>query len=172
MQDCAPELLRQIEGFKLHLSHNIKPFTSRIRYAPEVASRPDRLAKDLASAKTLASLLEGEYDRIRRPPTRDLPSQDGTSEPNIPPEPAEDTLMCDGSLDEDPDEDAPKSRGSEAVEQRIEKFISELKESDAVSVMSEREFEAKKVKFHPVWLSHTPILPLPFTFHLPPIRPL
>ena len=54
MQDCAPELLRQIEGFKLRLIHNIEPFTSRIRYAPEVASRPDRPAKDLATAKTLA----------------------------------------------------------------------------------------------------------------------
>ena len=31
--------------------------------------------------------------------------------------------MGDGSLDEDPDEDAPKSRGSEAVEQRIEKNL-------------------------------------------------
>ena len=150
MQDCAPELLGQIEGFKLHLSHNIKPFTSRIRYAPEIASRPDRLAKDLASAKELAKLLEEEYDRIRRPTTRDPPPQDGSSEPNVPSEPPEDTLMGDGSLGEDPDEDAPKSRGSEAVEQRIEKVISELKESDAVGVMSEREFEAKKVKFHPL----------------------
>ena len=58
--------------------------------------------------------------------------------------------MVDGSLDQDPDEDTPKSRGSEAVERRIEKLISELKESSAVDVMSEREFEAKKVKFHPL----------------------
>lgn len=166
MQDCAPELLRQIEGFKLHLSHNIKPFTSRIRYAPEVASRPDRLAKDLASARTLASLLEDEYDRIRRPPPRDLLPQDGSSEPNVPSESTEDTLMGGGSLDQDPNEDAPKSRGSEAVEQRIEKVISELKGSGAVEVMSEREFEAKKVKFHPssvIAYPHSPTL-----LHIPP----
>jgi len=152
VQRCVSELLRQIEGFKLHLSHNLKPFTSRIRYAPEVASRPDRLAKDLASAKTLVSLLEDEYDRIRRPPPPDYPTpQDGSAEPSVPSGSTEDTLMVDGSLDQDPDEDAPKSRGSEAVERRIEKLISELKDSGAVDVMSEREFEAKKVKFHPTF---------------------
>ena len=161
-----------LDRSRVSSSTNIEPFTSHINYAPDVASRPDRLAKDLASAKTLASLLEDEYDRIRRPPTRDLPPQDGTSEPNVPPEPAEDTLMSDGSLDEDPDEDAPKSSGNEAVEQRIEKFISELKESDAVGVMREREFGAKKVKFHPLSAIACPTLLLPYTFHLPPICPL
>jgi hypothetical protein len=141
--------LHQIEGFKLHLSHNLKPFVNRIRYAPEVASRPDRLAKDLASAKSLASLLEDECDRVRRsPPRDDAPPPDGTLEPDIQSGPTQDTLMANGSLDQDPDEDAPKSRGSEAVERRIEKVISELKESTGVDVMNEKEFEAKKVKFH------------------------
>jgi hypothetical protein len=140
--------LHQIEGFKLHLSHNLKPFVNRIRYAPEVASRPDRLAKDLASAKSLASLLEDECDRVRRsPPRDDAPPPDGTLEPDIQ-SATQDTLMANGSLDQDPDEDAPKSRGSEAVERRIEKVISELKESTGVDVMNEKEFEAKKVKFH------------------------
>ena len=162
-------LLRQIEGFKLHLSHNLKPFTSRIRYAPEVASRPDRLTKDLASAKTLASLLEDEYDRIRRPPPRDYPlPQDGSLDPSTQLGSTEDMLMVDSSLDQDPDEDAPKSRGSEAVERRIEKLISELKESGAADVMSEREFEAKKVKFHPpsVIACPPPLSQLPYACHL------
>ena len=70
--------------------------------------------------------------------------------------------MVDGSLDQDPDEDAPKSRGSEAAERRIEKLISELKESGAVDVMSEREFEAKKVKFHPL-----SVIACPHTFPTP-----
>ena len=142
------DLLFQIEGFKLHLSHTLKPFTNRIRYAPEVASRPDRLAKDLASARTLASLLEDEYDRIRRPPPReDAPSQNDPSDPAAPSGPTDDTPMEDCSLEQDPDEDGPKSRGSEAVERRIEKVTSELKESGAVGVMNEREFEAKKASF-------------------------
>jgi len=81
--------------------------------------------------------------------------------------------MVDGSLDQDPDEDAPKSRGSEAVEQRIEKLISELKESGAVDVMSEREFEAKKVKFHPLSVvACPPTLPLPNTCRFSPIHSL
>ena len=78
--------------------------------------------------------------------------------------------MGDGSLDQDPDEDAPKSRGSEAVEQRIEKVISELKGSGAVEVMSEREFEAKKVMPHPLLviaclpLSHSPTHSTPLQY--------
>ena len=169
-QECIPKL-HQIEGFKLHLSHNLKPFTNRIRFAPEVASRPDRLTKDLENAKILASLLEDEYDRIRRPPSRDdPPPQDGALDPSAQSGPAEDTLMTDGSLDQDSEEDAPKSRGSEAVERRIEKVISDLKESGAVDVMNEREFEARKVRFHPLFdlrtsptlvpYSPCPLLPL------------
>jgi len=179
-QECAPNSPHQIEGFKLHLSHNLKPFTNRIRYAPEVASRPDRLTKDLANAKTLASLLEDEHDRIRRPPPRDdaLP-QGGALDPGAQPGPAQDTLMTDDSLDQDPEEDAPKSRGSEAVERRIEKVISELRESGAVDVMNEREFEARKVRFHqlsifapPPLLSPTPIVPPScYACHFSPVRP-
>jgi len=68
----------------------------------------------------------------------------------------------------DTDEDAPKSRGSEAVERRIEKLISELKESGAADVMSEREFEAKKVKFHPpsVIACPPPLSQLPYACRL------
>jgi hypothetical protein len=80
-------------------------------------------------------------------------------EPNVPPESTEDTLMDGGDLDQDPDEDAPKSRGSEAVEQRIEKVISELKGSGAVDVISEREFGVKKVKFHPLSVIACPHFP-------------
>jgi len=52
-QECVPKLLHQIEGLKLHLIHNHKPFTNRILFAPEVASRLDRLTKDLSDAKLL-----------------------------------------------------------------------------------------------------------------------
>ena len=159
----------QIEGFKLHLSHTLKPFTNRIRYAPEVAGRPDRLAKDLASAKTLASLLEDEYDRIRRPPPReDTLSQNDSVDPAAQSGLTNDTPMADCSLDQDLDEDAPKSRGSEAVERRIEKVISELRESSPVDVTNEREFEAKKASFTHLRLSrafHSP--PLPHTSPTP-----
>jgi hypothetical protein len=92
-------------------------------------------------------LLEDEYGRIRRPPPReDAISQNDPSDPAAPSGSADDTLMTDSSLDQYPDDDGPKSRGSEAVERRIEKVISELKES-GVDVMNEREFEAKKVSF-------------------------
>ena len=162
------KVLQQIEGFKLHLSHNLKPFTNRIRYAPEVASRPDRLAKDLANAKTLASLLEDEYNRVRRPPPRDdVPPQDGSLGSGAQSGLTEDAHMVDVSLDQDPDEDAPKARGSEAAERRIKKVISELKESGAVDVMNEREFEANKVKFHPLL-----VVVLPPLFSLSPHVPL
>ena len=77
--------------------------------------------------------------------------------------------MADLSLDQDPDEDAPKSRGSEAVERRIEKIISELKESGAMDVMNEREFEAKKVSFTYLRLSRFPHRPAPVLFRPAPL---
>ena len=52
--------LLQIEGFKLHVVYNLRPFVNRVRYTPEVASKPDRMEKDLANAKILAGLLEEE----------------------------------------------------------------------------------------------------------------
>jgi hypothetical protein len=74
--------------------------------------------------------------------------------------------MVDSNLEQHLDEDAAKSRGSEAVDRRIEKAISELQESGAVDVMSEREFESRKVKFH--LLSIVARLPFPaLTPHFP-----
>jgi hypothetical protein len=78
--------LLQVEGFKLHVTHNTKPFVNKIQYAPEVASKPERLEKDLANTKTLAALL-GEEAAILRKAKKN------------------------------------HQRGSDAVEQRIEKVV-------------------------------------------------
>ena len=45
--------------------HNLRPFVNRIRYTPEIASKPHRLEKDLANAKILAGLLEDEAVALR-----------------------------------------------------------------------------------------------------------
>ena len=115
-------------------------------------------------------MLEDEYDRIRRPPSReDAPSQEGPLDPGSQSAPPDDTLMVDSNLDQDLDEDAPKSRGSEAVERRIEKVISELKESGAVELMNEREFESRKVKFHLLSIAAR-FPPSPLIPHIPRLR--
>ncbi|KAG6855900.1 hypothetical protein C0991_004957, partial [Blastosporella zonata] len=56
----------QIEGFKLHVTHNQRAFVNRVRYAPEVASKPERIRKDLATAKELAGVLEHQAAALRQ----------------------------------------------------------------------------------------------------------
>lgn len=43
-----------------------RPFNNRMRKAPEVASRPDRLKKDLANVRSLISIMENEAAELRK----------------------------------------------------------------------------------------------------------
>jgi len=132
---------KKIEGFKLHVAHNTKPFTGRIRYAPEVASKPDRIAKDLANAKTLAAILEEEYETLRKLKIQSKP-ENGNDAPNGDAT-NPDVAMSDatGAADEDPE---PKERGSEAVERRIEKVMVDLRDQGLVDTADEKAMEQKK----------------------------
>lgn len=132
----------QIEGFKLHVTHNLRPFVNKIRYAPEVASRPDRLAKDLENAKVLATILEDQAAKLRAakivPLKAPAVKQDGEG------------VKAEGSdadmtapEDEDPE---PKEPGSNAVERRIEKVMSDMRDQGLVDINDERVYEEKKVR--------------------------
>lgn len=136
----------QVEGFKLHVSHNSRPFSSKIRYAPEIASSPSRIAKDLEQAKRLASILEIEYERIRLyKPEPSLTNgnsnkeQNGETSTDGNEHPIEDVLMRDALADEE----EPREAGSEAVERRIAKLVTELPE--ASSEVEASALEEKKV---------------------------
>ncbi|KXN84225.1 hypothetical protein AN958_12878 [Leucoagaricus sp. SymC.cos] len=132
---------KKIEGFKLHVSHVVKPFTNRVRYMPDVASRPERLAKDLANAKTLVTQLEEEDAKLRSMKISELTVK---PKPNGEAKPEEDTAMAPPeSLEEEPEEE-PRERGSEGVERRIEKIMADLREQGLVDVNNEREYEEKK----------------------------
>ena len=123
--------------------HDVRPFINRIRYAPEVASKPERLEKDLANAKCLATILE-EGAPLRRtkvktedePPHESIQSEEQTDAVMAIPESADD-------IDDDPE---PKENGSAAVEQKIEKIIADLREQGVVDINDEKAFEAKKVR--------------------------
>lgn len=116
---------------------------NRIRYAPEVASRPDRLVKDLANAKILASLLEDEAARLRSvklplPP----PAFTNGDDVGMKKEDADTTMASPADEDE---ESEPKERGSDAVERRIEKVMTDLREQGVIDVNDEKAYEEKKV---------------------------
>ncbi|KZT12870.1 uncharacterized protein LAESUDRAFT_689788 [Laetiporus sulphureus 93-53] len=133
---------KKIEGFKLHVAHNTKPFTSRVRYAPEVASKPDRIAKDLANARKLASLLEEEYETLRK--MKIPPKQETNGDASVNGEAEQpDVGMGEAAVSED-EESEPRERGSEAVERRIEKIMADLKEHGQVDTADEKALEAKK----------------------------
>ncbi|KAJ6510279.1 hypothetical protein C8R47DRAFT_1097395 [Mycena vitilis] len=130
---------KKIEGFKLHITHNVKPFTNRIRYAPEVSSRPERLEKDLASAKALATKLEAEAAELRKLKisTRKSAPVDG-----VPEETEADVAMPEG--EEEEEEPEPRERGCEAVERRIEKVMADLRQQELVDVNDDKAYESKK----------------------------
>jgi hypothetical protein len=116
---------------------------NRIRYAPEVASRPDRLVKDLANAKTLATLLEDEAAKLRSVklplPQPDLNNGDDTG---VKKEDPDATMTAPDEEDEEPE---PRERGSDAVERRIEKVMADLREQGVIDVNDEKAYEEKKV---------------------------
>lgn len=138
---------------------------NKIRYTPEVASRPDRLTKDLQNVKLLATILEDQAAELRafKPPVT-LPSvpaassdQDGTggageegaasNNGNMKPE-EQDAEMA--APDQEGggihvEEEEPKERGSDAVERRIEKVLSDMEDQGLVDVNDERAFKEKKV---------------------------
>ena len=122
----------------MHTIHTTTPFRGKIRTTPEAASRPDRIEKDLANVKTLASLLENEYLNVRRLP----------SKPDDAPADWEKTaLESEVLMDADPEDPEPKERGSDAVERRVEKIVDDLKSSGKHTSDNEKEFSYKKVIF-------------------------
>lgn len=128
----------QIEGFKLHVTHNVRPFTNRIRYAPEVASRPERLEKDLAYAKTLAGILEERASILRKTKVNTEHQGDSGSSEN------QDVSMPDTEAENDEDSE-PKEKGSDAVERRIEKVMGDMCHQGLVDPADGKAYEAKKV---------------------------
>ncbi|KAI0663173.1 hypothetical protein C8Q70DRAFT_908268 [Cubamyces menziesii] len=137
---------KKIEGFKLHVAHITKPFVTRVRYTPEVASKPDRMAKDLENAKKLAAIMEEEYVRLVRAKLDEKPPKEGEPSNSAggdkPEAPNEDTTMRDSTADsEDPE---PREMGSEAVERRIEKVLADLQEQGLIDTSDEKALEAKR----------------------------
>ncbi|KAI0773972.1 hypothetical protein C8Q74DRAFT_1368496 [Fomes fomentarius] len=137
---------KKIEGFKLHVAHITKPFVTRVRHTPEVASRPDRLVKDLENAKKLASILEEEYMNLRKAKVDEKPVN-GNASAGANGEQTEalneDTAMRDSTAEAEEDPE-PREMGSEAVERRIEKVMAELQEQGAVDTSDEKALEAKR----------------------------
>ncbi|KAM5534897.1 hypothetical protein V8D89_011452 [Ganoderma adspersum] len=134
---------KKIEGFKLHVAHITKPFVTRTRHTPDVASKPDRLVKDLENAKRLAAILEEEYMSLRKAKIDMKKNGDASGDANGETVvPNEDADMGD-ALDAD-DDPEPREMGSEAVERHIEKVMADLQEQGAVDTSDEKALEAKR----------------------------
>ncbi|KAI1789040.1 hypothetical protein LXA43DRAFT_1023033 [Ganoderma leucocontextum] len=134
---------KKIEGFKLHVAHITKPFVTRTRHTPDVASKPDRLVKDLENAKRLAAILEEEYMNLRKARIDMKQNGDASADANGENEvPNEDAPMGDAADAEDDPE--PREMGSEAVERHIEKVMADLQEQGAVDTSDEKALEAKR----------------------------
>jgi hypothetical protein len=96
------------------------------------------LEKDLENAKVLASLLEEQAAKLRayQPSTTSgEKANGGVSDSNG------DATMA-SPEDDDPE---PKERGTDAVERRIDKIMTDLKDQGLVNVSDEKAYHMKKV---------------------------
>ena len=125
----------------------MRPFVNRVRHTPDSASKPDRLEKDLANVKILASRLEEEAAMLRKAkPQKQLAVHQtaGGTEAGDEQEVKGDISMT----DEQADEDEPKERGSDAVERRIQKVMREMRDQGVVDADDEKAFQDRKVRRH------------------------
>ncbi|KAG6816871.1 hypothetical protein H0H87_002192 [Tephrocybe sp. NHM501043] len=133
---------KKIEGFKLHVTHNQRPFVNRIRYAPEVANKPDRIQKDLGLAKDLAKTLERQAAELRCFKQTSAPSNGEGEASQL--DGLEDSKMAAPQSDDVEEEPEPKENGSDAVEQRIEKVMSDMRELGLADESDVKAYEEKK----------------------------
>ena len=130
----------------------MRPFVNRVRYTPDAASRPDRLEKDLASAKIIASRLEEEAAMLRKVKPQKQPAvhqTTGGDEDGDGQEAKGDVAMADEQAeDANDEEDEPKERGSDAVDRRIEKVMGEMRDQGLVDADDEKALQYKKVRGH------------------------
>lgn len=110
----------KIDNFRLPVSHIAEPFKAKIRYTPAAANKPSRMEKDLEQAKKLVVVLEAQAAEVAAykpvypvgaPPSAEAPQPE--------------TAMEDVKTEEiDP------TRGSKAVEERVDKLASETLDTD------------------------------------------
>lgn len=113
-----------------------------MRNTPDVASRPERLEKDLANVKTLIAQLETEAAKLRamkRSQLKMKPKANGEAKPE------EDAIMDPPEEIIEEEDPEPRECGSEAVGRRIEKIMVDLREQGLVDVNNEAEYIGKKV---------------------------
>jgi hypothetical protein len=106
---------RQLDGFKLHVNHTTRPFVTRGRTTPEVASHPERVKKDLSQIRELAVILENQAASLRR-------SKHVVDDAAVIEGKDSETSAVNGNT-EGGAHSGP--RGSELVEQRAEKILQE-----------------------------------------------
>ncbi|KAG8985527.1 hypothetical protein FRB94_004889 [Tulasnella sp. JGI-2019a] len=58
----------KIDGFRMQVSHSTRPFTSRCRVTPTIASSPERVQADLQNVRKLVTTFEEEADRLAGTP--------------------------------------------------------------------------------------------------------
>lgn len=102
---------------------------------------PDRIEKDLATIKVLAALLEDQAAALRKFTVKKIAREPELREEHQPNADGDVSIPA-PELDE---EEEPNERGSDAVDRRVEKIMSDLREQNLVDINDERAYENRKV---------------------------
>lgn len=108
----------------MQVSHSTRPFTSRCRVTPTIASSPERIQADLENVRKLVLTLEAEADRLAKTP---MDSDVGETE-----------------MSEERD------RGTVAVEARATEVIGQLEVK--LEGVDDEKAEAKRVRATSIFL--------------------
>ena len=133
----------------MHVTHTTRPFNTRIRVAPEVASRPERIQRDLVQIKKLASVLEEDAAFLRRFKPNEVQRVTG-SQQQMETERKDESLTSptEGAIvssdQEIENESDPPEPPSEAIERRVEYLTAESQNRDPEDGIG---WDAKKVHF-------------------------
>lgn len=137
----------QIEGFKLHVSHITRPFVNRVRFTPDLASKPDRLKKDLENAITLTTILEEQaahYRQLKIPKEKPAASvEEVKADPEG--EEVKPEQVASKEEEEEEEEEEPMEKGADAIERRVERILSDMREQGLIDLEDEADVAAKKV---------------------------
>ncbi|KZT62144.1 hypothetical protein CALCODRAFT_490328 [Calocera cornea HHB12733] len=127
---------QRIDGFTMHVVHNTQPYPSRVRVAPPISNKPDRMRLDLQNIKELAGVLEVDWEMTKTKVKADRSQAKKRAAEAAAAAPQEGDVAMDGEVKKEPVQieeeaevdDGEPFRGSEKVEKRFETLVQRLRE--------------------------------------------
>ncbi|KZO94909.1 hypothetical protein CALVIDRAFT_565311 [Calocera viscosa TUFC12733] len=159
---------QRIDGFTMHVVHNTQPYPSRVRVAPPISNKPERMRLDLQNIKEFSGVLETEWEATKAKLKADrreakkkaaeaVAAERQEGDVNMDDEPKkEETVKEEEELEV---EDEEPFRGTEKVEKRFEMLVQQLREKAQEKAgdgeLDQEELETAELRLElDLWLNY------------------